>query len=288
MAQHDHVLDNAAGAAFRADLNNALLAIVSQNSGATAPPTTYAYQWWADTTTGLLKIRNAANSAWVTVGTLASTNLGLLALSGGTLTGLLTFFKGANIASATTVDLTAATGNLVHITGTTLTTGLTMNSGQVVWLIADAAWPLTYHATNLKLNSGGVDKTLAAGDMVMCYYDGTTKYAFIIKADGTAVVVSTAFALQAWASKTIDTVYQASTDGFVVATYQVAGTLGGLLGYTDSSNPPTTQRAANTQYDATYNLNGAITFPVRSGDYWKVTTSGTLNTSQISWVPATA
>jgi len=27
----------------------------------------YAYQWWADTTTGLLKIRNSANSAWVTL-----------------------------------------------------------------------------------------------------------------------------------------------------------------------------------------------------------------------------
>lgn len=188
MPQHDGVLDNQAGAAFRADLNNFILAIIANSSGATAPATTYAYQWWADTTTGLLKIRNAANSAWITVGTLASANLGLLPLAGGTLTGLLRFFKGANIASATTVDLTAATGNLVHITGTTPTTGLTMNSGQAVWLIADGAWPLTYHATNLKLNSGGVDKTLATGDMVLCWYDGTTKYAYIIKADGTAVI----------------------------------------------------------------------------------------------------
>lgn len=190
MPQHDGVIDNQAGAAFRADLNNFILAIIANSSGATAPATTYAYQWWADTTTGLLKIRNAANSAWITIGTLADAYLGLLPLSGGTLTGLLTFKKGADIASATTVDLTAATGNLIHITGTTPTTGLTMNSGQLVVLIADGAWPLTYHATNLKLNSGGVDKTLAAGDQVWCWYDGTTKYAFIIKADGTAVVAS--------------------------------------------------------------------------------------------------
>jgi hypothetical protein len=89
MAQHDYNLANQSGLAFRQDLNNALAAIVSQNSGASEPSTTYAYQWWADTTTGLLKLRNAANSAWITIGTLASANLGLLSLAGGTLTGAL-------------------------------------------------------------------------------------------------------------------------------------------------------------------------------------------------------
>ena len=78
MAQHDYIIANASGAAVRADLNSALSAIVTNNSGATAPTPTYAYQWWADTTAGLLKVRNAANSAWVTVGTLATANLGLV------------------------------------------------------------------------------------------------------------------------------------------------------------------------------------------------------------------
>ena len=85
MAQHDYIISNQSGAAFRADLNNGLAAVVSQNSGATQPSTTYAYQWWADTTTSLLKIRNAANSAWITVGRLADTYLGLLALAGGSM-----------------------------------------------------------------------------------------------------------------------------------------------------------------------------------------------------------
>lgn len=89
MAQHDYIIGNQSGAAFRSDLNNGLAAIVSQNSGAAQPSTTYAYQSWADTTTGLLKIRNAANNAWITVGTLAAVNLGLLSLAGGTLTGAL-------------------------------------------------------------------------------------------------------------------------------------------------------------------------------------------------------
>lgn len=67
MSQHDYVISNGTGAAVRSDLNSALAAIVSNNSGATAPTTTYAYQFWADTTTGLLKIRNSANSGWVTL-----------------------------------------------------------------------------------------------------------------------------------------------------------------------------------------------------------------------------
>lgn len=78
MPTHDMIIDNAVGATVRADINSALAALVANSSNATAPATMYAYQWWADTTTGLLKIRNAANTAWITVGTLASTNLGLV------------------------------------------------------------------------------------------------------------------------------------------------------------------------------------------------------------------
>ena len=61
--QHDAIISNASGAAVRADLNNALAALITNSSGATEPASTYAYQFWADTTTGQLKIRNAANSA---------------------------------------------------------------------------------------------------------------------------------------------------------------------------------------------------------------------------------
>jgi len=111
MAQHDYIIANQSGAAFRSDLNNGLAAIVSQNSGAAQPSTTYAYQWWADTTTVLLKIRNAANNAWITVGTLADANLGLLSLAGGTLTGaLLLDDSGTVSAPALAFDGDANTG----------------------------------------------------------------------------------------------------------------------------------------------------------------------------------
>jgi hypothetical protein len=77
MSQNDMSIANADGATVRADMNSAFQALASSNSGASAPSTTYAYQLWADTATGLLKQRNAANSAWVTLGTLASTGLNL-------------------------------------------------------------------------------------------------------------------------------------------------------------------------------------------------------------------
>lgn len=77
MAQDDFNIINAPGAAFRADLNNQLLATVSNSSGATEPATTFAYQWWTDTTTGTLKQRNASNSAWIEKGQVA-TNFGTI------------------------------------------------------------------------------------------------------------------------------------------------------------------------------------------------------------------
>ncbi len=75
MATHDYVIANASGAAVRADLNNALAAIVSNNSSSTEPATTYAYMWWVDTANGQLKQRNAANDGWVTVRELDGTLL---------------------------------------------------------------------------------------------------------------------------------------------------------------------------------------------------------------------
>lgn len=70
MSQHDFDIANQAGAAFRVDLNNALQALVTQNSGPNPPPTPYARMLWPDTTTNTLKRRNAANSDWLLTGTL--------------------------------------------------------------------------------------------------------------------------------------------------------------------------------------------------------------------------
>lgn len=68
MAQHDYIIDNQTASAFRTDLNNALAASASLNSGTAAPTTTYANMLWFETDTDTLWKRNEANSAWIALG----------------------------------------------------------------------------------------------------------------------------------------------------------------------------------------------------------------------------
>ena len=65
MATHDYVIDNSTGATVRADINSVLQAILTNNSSSSSPSTTAAYMFWADTTSGTLKIRNSSDNAWV-------------------------------------------------------------------------------------------------------------------------------------------------------------------------------------------------------------------------------
>ena len=65
MSQNDFNLANQGFPSMRADMNSAFQALASNSSGATEPSTTYSYQWWYDTTTDTLKIRNADNDAWI-------------------------------------------------------------------------------------------------------------------------------------------------------------------------------------------------------------------------------
>jgi len=98
---------------------------------------------------------------------------------------------GADIVSAATIDLSAATGSTVRVTGTTATSAVTMSTGQWGLVVADGAWPLTYHATTNKINTGGVDYTLSAGDMVLYSKDlSGVVHGNIIKADGTSIVAT--------------------------------------------------------------------------------------------------
>jgi hypothetical protein len=66
VAQHDFNIANQGFPATRSDINNALVALASTSSGTSEPSTTYANQFWYDTTNNLLKFRNEADSAWIT------------------------------------------------------------------------------------------------------------------------------------------------------------------------------------------------------------------------------
>jgi hypothetical protein len=72
MAQSDQVVQNATFPSVRADINDNLAALYSQNSGNSAPTVTVAFQTWVDTSVNppLWKVRNGSNTAWITVGVL--------------------------------------------------------------------------------------------------------------------------------------------------------------------------------------------------------------------------
>ena len=87
----DYSLANQSGSAFRTELNTILSAIQTLNSGSSAPSNLVAHMLFLDTNTtpATLKIRNAANDGFITLGT-AATNFGLAGLSGATFTGDIT------------------------------------------------------------------------------------------------------------------------------------------------------------------------------------------------------
>ena len=76
MAQSDQVVQNATFPTVRADINDNLAALYSQSSGPSDPTEagfqTVAFQPWVDTSSSppVWKIRNSANTGWITVGVL--------------------------------------------------------------------------------------------------------------------------------------------------------------------------------------------------------------------------
>lgn len=70
MSQHDFNIANQSFPATRTDLNNALVALASNSSGDAEPATKYANQWWYETDTNTLKLRNQANDNWISIAVL--------------------------------------------------------------------------------------------------------------------------------------------------------------------------------------------------------------------------
>lgn len=165
-------------------------------SGASEPAVAdqVAYMFWADTTTGLLKQRNAANSAWVTIGTMASIYLGLLSLTGGNMTGGINNAK-TTVASAATPDIFATTvGNTIDYTGAVTATGFTAApQAGAARLLRCAGAPSFTAGANMLIDgvpSGGT-VTLAANDKVLVFAFATTQFMLTILRDTVPSVVLT-------------------------------------------------------------------------------------------------
>ena len=142
MSQHDYDIANQTASATRSDLNLSLKALASQSSGATAPSTTYANMPWYDTANNLLKMRNEADDAWITIGTLDQ--------SGNTFTPEGLSLK-ADIASpALTGNPTAPTQTTSNNSTRVATTAFTRSA------ITTYSPTPDYHAGNAALGVGSV------------------------------------------------------------------------------------------------------------------------------------
>jgi hypothetical protein len=90
--------------------------------------------------------------------------------------------------------------------------------------------------------------------------------------------------LGASSNKEVNTVYQAATDGFVLA-YGIAygsGDDNRIDGFSDANNPPTTKIAEVNSNSGNWDI-GTLPMIVKKGDYWKVSTVSTGIT--IRWIP---
>jgi hypothetical protein len=98
MAQGSYVLANQSRTSFRQNLNVALAAAATNNSGAAQPSPTYPHMWWPDEGTNQLWQRNAGNTAWILRGSLSLPNWGLAPLTGATFTGPVVLPAGSTVA----------------------------------------------------------------------------------------------------------------------------------------------------------------------------------------------
>ena len=83
----DYTIANDTGANVRSDINAVLGAIQTLNSGSSDPSANVAFQLSVNTTSNLLKLRNAANNGYIEIGNVTQANLGLAPVAGATFTG---------------------------------------------------------------------------------------------------------------------------------------------------------------------------------------------------------
>lgn len=109
MSQHDLTIANQGFPAFRSDLNSALQALGSLQSGTSAPSPTFANQMWYDTTNNILKIRNEDNDAWISILTLDQTSDLLSAIGSVTISSIAQLATAQSFTAAQRGAITALT-----------------------------------------------------------------------------------------------------------------------------------------------------------------------------------
>lgn len=276
MSQHTMMVPEGSGVAVRSGFDAAIQALASNSGGPSDPPTAYPCMWWADNSNGLLKQRNVANTAWITIGKLDTANLGLLPLAGGNLSGAVNEALGTAVASAAAPDIWsgAGTGNnsgaSLHITGTTAITGFAAapQAGACRRIIFDAALTLT-NGANLILPSNA-NITTVAGDSCEVLAETTTKFRVLSysRSDGTSIttahagVVPVSSSMILAASQIGSFVEMTGAGGYTVTLPTSTGNGGGKFTFYNNCSTACTISAASGQNinNGTSNL-ASITIP---------------------------
>ena len=171
----NYTVDNDTGANVRADINNIFAAVQSLNSGSSDPSgTQVAFQLSVNTTSNLLKLRNASNNGYITIGNVTQTNLGLAPLAGAT-------FTGAVVHNYTTA-LKIPVGTTAQRPGSPATGELRFNS-----TLGSAE---IYNGSSFTAVGGGAGATGAGGDEVFFESDTNVTTSYSITSGKNAHTVS--------------------------------------------------------------------------------------------------
>lgn len=226
MSQNTLTIADGTGLQVLGYVNNALNTLVTQNSGSTAPTTTYAYMTWADTTTGLLKIRNAANTAWVTVGTMASTNLGLVDPTTATTFSAATTFNSGTLKLAGSTSGTATlnppaaastyTYTLPAVTGTLAALGLAQT-----WTVSQRGTVTTDNDGSFAMTATNNFKCTPTANFALTFTSITAGQSGFILLVNTGGYTVTAAATTKVSANTLSTI---STAGTYLLSYFTDGT----------------------------------------------------------------
>ena len=118
-----------------------------------------------------------------------------------------------------------------------------------------------------------VSATDTAAGYLVDAIDGTTIALVSTTAGSEAIGVGNI--LGAWTTSTANTSVQVTRDSLAICVATAAGYEIDILGYTDSSNPPTTLRGRYQGNTFESGWHGSVTLPIRKNEYFKFVTSNT-------------
>ena len=206
-----------------------------------------------------------------------TTNENELRVYVGTSAGISTGFQHVRVGRVKAAqDLDANSHNIVSLASGTQT-GQAIHVGQVDTTHFSIHEPATGAAVRLNLNTSFLATEHDTGLSVRAASLDSSVMTSAVVINAPSQITG---ALGTWESKSNNTAYEATTDGIVCAYTETTNTV--IVGLTDGDNPPTTKRQTSNSGTVTSHSapDASIMFPVKKGDYWKVT-----GADAVFWIP---